>query len=235
MTQLPQEEYKDVLEVDDEGETTIAARDAEPRANGSGLFGTLPIAPIAANAGAFGTFGALNAPPMGAFASAFARAPQAEATETNEDEDGEDEPARPSSPSYAANEAVEDENEVVVMRVNKVKLHTKRDASEKQWADRGVNSFEFRREKSTSVDGGAKKCRLLMRNQIGKAVVNAALYAKMSAQLTEKKEKDGSVTKNGVIVTLFNAAEDNARVMVYLRFGKESDAKALHALIAENS
>ena len=144
-----------------------------------------------------------------------------------------DEPARPSSPSYQANEAVEDEKEVVLLRVGKVKFHTKKDAGDKNWADRGVNSFEFRREKAPS-EGDVKRCRLLMRNTIGKAVLNAGLYPKMSSQLTEKKMKDGSAVQNGLIATVFNAEEENQKVMVYLRFGKESDAKELHKLISEN-
>ena len=79
-----------------------------------------------------------------------------------------------------------------------------------------------------------KRCRLLMRNTIGKAVLNAGLYPKMSSQLTEKKMKDGSAVQNGLIATVFNAEEENQKVMVYLRFGKESDAKELHKLISEN-
>lgn len=211
-----------------------------PPAAGS-IFGTLPTAPgslFGAPQNASGSSAGSLFPPAGSLFGASASAPGGgfggASTSAVEDDD-EDEPPRPSSPSYQANEATEDDTEHVVMRVNKVKLHTKKDASEPNWADRGVNSFEFRREKVASGDGGSKRCRLLMRNQIGKAVLNAALYAKMSAQLTEKKMKDGSVVKNGVIVTLFNAEEENSKVMVYLRFGKESDAKELHKLIAENS
>jgi hypothetical protein len=37
-----------------------------------------------------------------------------------------------------------------------------------------------------------------------------------------------------LIATVFNAEEENQKVMVYLRFGKESDAKELHKLISEN-
>ena len=37
----------------------------------------------------------------------------------------------------------------------KVKFHTKKDAADKNWADRGVNSFEFRREKNRARVGSA--------------------------------------------------------------------------------
>jgi len=176
------------------------------------IFGTLPVAP----GGGFGGLGGGN-----------------KSENAGEDDDDEDEPPRPSSPSYKPNEATEDEHETVLLRVGKVKFHVKKDASEPNWADRGVNSFEFRREKAPS-EGGVKRCRLLMRNTIGKAVLNAGLYAKMSSTLTEKKNKDGSVVKNGLMFTAFNAEDDNAKTLVYLRFGKESDAKELHKLIAEH-
>jgi nuclear pore complex protein Nup50 len=243
-------DFKDVLESASDAPASIAPAPAPaaPAANPFGgapkpgppaagsIFGALPTAP----GSLFGAPPAVGSsslfPPAGSLFGASAPGGAFGGASTSAvDDDEDDEPPRPSSPSYQANESTEDDQEHVVMRVNKVKLHTKKDASEPNWADRGVNSFEFRREKVASGDGGSKRCRLLMRNQIGKAVLNAALYAKMSAQLTEKKMKDGSVVKNGVIVTLFNAEEDNSKVMVYLRFGKESDAKELHKLISENS
>ena len=238
-----QVDFGDVLErVEDEndGETTKAtttASDGRVDAKGSvnpfgggavaavpaagSIFGSLPTAPGS-------TFGA----PCGGGGGLFGGGTAPGAGTAADDED-EDEPARPSSPSYQANEAVEDEKEVVLLRVGKVKFHTKKDAGDKNWADRGVNSFEFRREKAPS-EGDVKRCRLLMRNTIGKAVLNAGLYPKMSSQLTEKKMKDGSAVQNGLIATVFNAEEENQKVMVYLRFGKESDAKELHKLISEN-
>lgn len=205
-----------------------------PTAPGS-IFGSLPTAPgggsgslfppAAPGGGLFGNLGGVA--PGGAAPTAAA------AAATAEDED-EDEPPRPSSPSYQANEATEDDNETVLLRVGKVKFHTKKDAADKNWADRGVNSFEFRREKTSGADG-KHRCRVLMRNQIGKAVLNAGVYKGLSAQLTEKKQKDGSTIKNGLIATLFNAEEENTKTMVYLRFGKESDAVELQKLIADNA
>lgn len=56
---------------------------------------------------------------------------------------------------------VEDEKEVVFLRVGKVKFYTKKDVGDKNWVDRGVNSFEFRCEKVLS-EGDVKCCRLLM-------------------------------------------------------------------------
>ncbi len=40
--------------------------------------------------------------------------------------------------------------------------------------------------------------------------------------------------KNGIMTTVFNAEEENQKVMVYLRFGKESDAVEAHKLISEH-
>ena len=202
---------------------------ANPFGGGGSIFG-------AANSGGGSLFA--TAPPAGSIFGALPVAPgggvgAVAGGAKGEDEDDEDEPPRPSSPSYKANEATEDEHETVLLRVGKVKFHTKKDASEPNWADRGVNSFEFRREKSPG-EGGVNRCRVLMRNTIGKAVLNAGLYAKMSATLTEKKNKDGSKTANGLMFTAFNAEEDNQKTLVYLRFGKESDAKELHKLITEH-
>lgn len=195
------------------------------------IFGKLPTAPGSAFGGGGGASGSLF-PPAGGLFGAGAAAPGGAVNAGGDDED-EDEPPRPSSPSYKADASTEDERETVLLRVGKVKFHTKKDASDTNWADRGVNSFEFRREKEPS-EGGKRKCRLLMRNTIGKAVLNAGLYANMSAQTTEKKLKDGSVMKNGIMTTVFNAEEENQKVMVYLRFGKESDAVEAHKLISEH-
>jgi len=197
------------------------------------IFGKLPTAPGSAfgGGGGDGASGSLF-PPAGGLFGAGAAAPGGAVNAGGDDED-EDEPPRPSSPSYKADASTEDERETVLLRVGKVKFHTKKDAADKNWADRGVNSFEFRREKEPS-EGGKRKCRLLMRNTIGKAVLNAGLYANMSSQTTEKKLKDGSVMKNGIMTTVFNAEEENQKVMVYMRFGKESDAVEAHKLISEH-
>ena len=70
----------------------------------------------------------------------------------------------------------------------------------------------------------------------GKAVkpITMKQHFKKLEKKLEKKMKDGSAVQNGLIATVFNAEEENQKVMVYLRFGKESDAKELHKLISEN-
>ena len=96
-----------------------------------------------------------------------------------------------------------------------------------------MNSFEFRREKEPS-EGGKRKCRLLEKHDRKGGAQRRSVRQHVVKATTEKKLKDGSVMKNGIMTTVFNAEEENQKVMVYLRFGKESDAVEAHKLISEH-
>ena len=63
--------------------------------------------------------------------------------------------------------------------------------------------------KEKEATNGVRKARIVIRNSIGKAIVNAGVYANMTRKVQESKPKHGGApTKNGIILTLFNAAEE---------------------------
>lgn len=95
-----------------------------------------------------------------------------------------------------------------------------------------MNHLEFLKEK-VAVDG-VKRARVVCRNSIGKAVMNAGVYANMGVQVVEKKAPDGSVKKNGIIVQLFNAVEESAKTITLFRLGKEDDVVALKKLFEQS-
>uniref|UniRef100_K3WSW0 RanBD1 domain-containing protein n=1 Tax=Globisporangium ultimum (strain ATCC 200006 / CBS 805.95 / DAOM BR144) TaxID=431595 RepID=K3WSW0_GLOUD len=62
---------------------------------------------------------------------------------------------------------------------------------EKRWADKGLHPLKV------LVNKDSKKARILVRNEIGKIVLNSSLYKGMSIKAHETKGK-----KTGVIVSL---------------------------------
>ena len=166
----------------------------------------------------FGGFGGFGGAPISAPAAAGGG------------EDDDEEEQRPPSPSFKETERGEDDAEESLLKVSASILPRRKRAD--AWGDRGKNNLEFLREKEAV--GGVHKCRVLIRNSIGKAVLNAGLYKNMRVQVTEKKLPDGSTKKNGVIVQLFNAVEDSAKTIVLLRFAKEETVLQLQKLLEEN-
>ena len=113
-------------------------------------------------------------------------------------------------------------------------------------------------------EGNIRRSRIVCRNSIGKAVMNAGLYAQMSVQVIDKKSPDGSVKKTGIIVNLFNAVrvnalnflmttlpvskyfhvvklkrfflqvEDSVKQITLIRLGKEADVESLKNLFEKN-
>lgn len=200
----------------------------------SSLFGgaLTPAATSSPAVGGFG-FGFGAAAPGGLFGGVNANTPSFLPPSTPAGADGDDEDeeaARPPSPSYQEKARNDDDHEEALLKV-KCKFFTKKDATE-PWADHGVNHLEFLREKEATE--GIKRSRVVCRNSIGKAVMNAGLYANMSVQIVDKKAPDGSVKKNGVIVNLFNAVEENAKTITLIRLGKEEDVLNLQKLFEEN-
>ena len=143
-------------------------------------------------------------------------------------ENDDEEEARPPSPSFKEKERGDEDDEECLLKA-KVKFFTKKEAAD-AWGDRGVNNLEFLKAKEAV--GGVHKCRVLIRNSIGKAVMNAGVYASMRVQATEKKLPDGSTKQNGVIVNFFNAAEENEKTITLIRM---SEAENLHKLLEENA
>ena len=86
--------------------------------------------------------------------------------------------------------------------------------------------------KAKRAVGGLFKCRVLIRNTIGKAVMNAGVYAGLKVTPTTKKLPDGSTKQNGVILNLFNAEEDNEKTTTLIRM---PNAEQLHKLLEENA
>lgn len=189
------------------------------------LFGSTPAATASPSLGASGGGGLFGG--AGSITPSFLPPNTPAGAGDNEEED---EPARPPSPSFQAKEASEDDLEEALLKV-KCKFFTKKDPKE-QWADHGVNHLEFLREKVASE--GPKKSRIVCRNSIGKAVMNAGLYANMTVQIVDKKMPDGSTKKNGIIVNLFNAVEESAKTITLIRLGKEEDVLSLQKLFEDN-
>ena len=166
---------------------------------------------------AFGGFGGFGGAPISVTPAAPAGG-----------EDDEEEEARPPSPSFKEKERSDEDDEECLLKA-KAKFFTKKEAAD-AWGDRGVNNLEFLKAKEAV--GGVRKCRVLIRNSIGKAVMNAGVYASMRVQATEKKLPDGSTKQNGVIVNFFNAAEENEKTITLIRM---PEAEKLHKLLEENA
>ena len=166
---------------------------------------------------AFGGFGGFGGAPISVTPAAPAGG-----------EDDEEEEARPPSPSFKEKERSDEDDEECLLKA-KAKFFTKKEAAD-AWGDRGVNNLEFLKAKEAV--GGVHKCRVLIRNSIGKAVMNAGVYASMRVQATEKKLPDGSTKQNGVIVNFFNAAEENEKTITLIRM---PEAEKLHKLLEENA
>jgi hypothetical protein len=194
---------------------------------GSGPSSSIPAAPLGSLASpAFGGFGA------GGFGAAPAPvSPLTIPPSTPEGDEDDDEEKRPPSPSFKEKERTDDDTEECLMRC-KVKFFTKKDPTD-PWGDHGVNHMELLREKDAS-DGKTRKVRIICRNSIGKAVLNAGLYKGMSVVVTEKKKPDGSQVKNGVIANLFNAAEEMVKKTTMFRLGKPEDVEKLHKYLTES-
>jgi len=151
------------------------------------LFAPAPAA-AAPTFGGFGGFGGATPSPLNTAAP---------------DADDDDEEARPPSPSVAERERGEDDKEDALLKAP-CKFFTKNGDS---WGDHGKNALEFLKEKEAT--NGVRKARIVIRNSIGKAIVNAGVYANMTRKVQESKPKHGGApTKNGIILTLFNAAEE---------------------------
>ena len=166
---------------------------------------------------AFGGFGGFGGAPISVTPAAPAGG-----------EDDEEEEARPPSPSFKEKECSDEDDEECLLKA-KAKFFTKKEAAD-AWGDRGVNNLEFMKAKEAV--GGVRKCRVLIRNSIGKAVMNAGVYASMRVQATEKKLPDGSTKQNGVIVNFFNAAEENEKTITLIRM---PEAEKLQKLLEENA
>ena len=255
------EEYKDVLEEEEEEkydnnkskDNKNDSEDSDDGGNGkpkkNSIFGSFPSSfqpqPIQAGVekksnpfggfssapGTFSLFPSTNTTAIvGSGASSFQAKSGAVAKEDNEDGGDDEEPERPPSPSTLETNNCEDEKEFVDMEKLKVKLYVKKNVAD-PWSDRGVNKLQFRREKE-----GSGTCRILMRTSIGKAVLNANMYENVSVSFAEQKDKrDGSIKKIGVILTIFNACENNEKQIIFLKLGSTDAVEELQRLIVKNT
>jgi nuclear pore complex protein Nup50 len=190
------------------------------------LFPNAATNPFGAGAPAPGLFGAPGAAAFGGFGGVGGGAAIA-ATSEGGDAEAEEE-ARPPSPSFKEKERGDEDDETCLLKA-KAKFFTKKEVAD-AWGDRGVNNLEFLKAKRAV--GGLFKCRVLIRNTIGKAVMNAGVYAGLKVTPTTKKLPDGSTKQNGVILNLFNAEEDNEKTMTLIRL---PDAEKLQGLLETNA
>jgi nuclear pore complex protein Nup50 len=210
-----------------------SAAAAAPAAAAPSLFPNAASNPFSGGSAApppslFGGSAPAPAPAFGGFGG-FGGAPAPAAAGGGEEDDEEEQ--RPPSPSVKETDRGEDDAEESLLKCE-CKYFAKAAVAD-AWGDRGKNTLEFLREKEASSNG-VHRSRIVLRTSIGKAVLNAGLYKNMSVQVTEKKNPDGSMKKNGIIVQLFNAVEDSAKTIALLRFSKEETVLQLQKLLEEN-
>ncbi|XP_023635700.1 uncharacterized protein LOC17883523 isoform X2 [Capsella rubella] len=112
-----------------------------------------------------------------------------------DDADGEDEQPQPSSPSVKKTE----EKGVTVVHEVKCKLYVKsNDPSDKGWKDKGTGNLYIKCKEG--IDKGTKESKptILVRNDVGKLLLNALLYAGIKT----------SPSKNA-LVAIFHSSEDS--------------------------
>lgn len=94
------------------------------------------------------------------------------------------------------------------------------------WSERGVVRLQLRRPLAEGAPGCA---RLLARNDTGKLLLNATLYAGLKT----------TAKARGCVAKLVNAAQGGAdggqAVVTMLRVASDADAARLHALMEQNT
>jgi nuclear pore complex protein Nup50 len=113
----------------------------------------------------------------------------------SDDADGGDEQSQPSSPSVKKTE----EKGITVVHEVKCKLYVKSsDPADKGWKDKGTGNLYIKCKEG--VDKGTKESKptILVRNDVGKLLLNALLYAGMKT----------SPQKNA-LVAIFHSSDDS--------------------------
>jgi nuclear pore complex protein Nup50 len=127
-----------------------------------------------------------------------AQSPNLFKLDTSNDADAEDEVERPSSPSVKKSE----EKGVIVVHEVKCKLYIKSsDPTDKDaWKDRGTGQLSIKCKEGVSKGTKDSKPTILVRNDVGKVVLNALLYKGIKT----------TVQKNSVVAIFHTAGDGGA-------------------------
>lgn len=145
------------------------------------------------------SFGAWNAGTSSNSQSAFSLGNQKPAILNDSAKEGADEdnePEQPSSPSVKSSE----EKGIVVVHETKCKLYVKStDPADKEpWKDKGTGQLFIKREEGASKGTKESKPRILVRNDVGRIMLNASLYSGIKTNL-----------QKNAIVTIFHTSDDS--------------------------
>lgn len=112
------------------------------------------------------------------------------------DADNENEPEQPSSPSLKRS----DEKGIVVVHETKCKLYVKStDPDDKEpWKDKGTGQLFIKCEEGASKGSKESKPRILVRNDVGRIMLNASIYPGIKTNL-----------QKNAIVTIFHVSDDS--------------------------
>ncbi|KAL2902332.1 Nuclear pore complex protein Nup50 [Bienertia sinuspersici] len=112
------------------------------------------------------------------------------------DADEDNEPEQPSSPSVKRSE----EKGIAVVHETKCKLYIKStDPADKEpWKDKGAGKLFIKCEEGASKGTKESKPRILVRNDVGRLMLNASLYPGIKTSL-----------QKNAIVTIFHTSDDN--------------------------
>lgn len=152
------------------------------------LFGTTPSFTASWSAGAF-----TNSQTAFKFGNESS-APSNENAKADADDDNE--PEQPSSPSLKRSE----EKGIVVVHETKCKLYIKStDPNDKEpWKDKGTGQLFIKCEEGAGKGSKESKPRILVRNDVGRIMLNASLYPGIKTNL-----------QKNAIVTIFHVSDDS--------------------------
>ncbi|KAL9231047.1 hypothetical protein vseg_006317 [Gypsophila vaccaria] len=119
------------------------------------------------------------------------------ATIATEDAGEDDEPEQPSSPSLKKSE----EEGIAVVHETKCKLFVKStDPADKEpWKDKGIGQLFIKCEEGASKGSKESKPRILVRNDVGRIMLNASLYSGIKTNL-----------QKNAIVAIFHTLDESA-------------------------
>ncbi|PHT57938.1 hypothetical protein CQW23_00301 [Capsicum baccatum] len=144
----------------------------------------------------------------------------------NDVQDAEDEVEQPSSPSVKKTE----EKGITVVHEVKCKLYVKStDPVDNAWKDRGTGQLSIRCKEGVSKGTRESKPTILIRNDVGKILLNALLYPGIKT----------SMQKNSVVAIFHTSGDgDNDAVVArtfLIRMKSEEDRNKLAAVIQEHA
>ncbi|CAO2819983.1 unnamed protein product [Amaranthus hypochondriacus] len=154
--------------------------------------------------------------------------PAATNDSVNEDVDNDNEPEQPSSPSVKSSE----EKGIAVVHETKCKLYIKStDSADKEpWKDKGAGKLFIKCLEAASKGTKESKPRILVRNDVGKIMLNASLYPGIKTNL-----------QKNAIVTIFHTSDESGESgkavarTVLIRVKNEEERNKLADIIREHA